>query len=237
MSGGGGGGEAEFDEYAEDYDAALAQGLSVSGEGRDYFAHGRLAFLARCLREDDRPARKVMDFGCGTGAAVPLMRAALVPVPEVIVGVDPSPRSIARANRSHAAPGVTFAVNQDHVPTGDFDLAYCNGVFHHIPVAERPGAVAFIRAVLRPGGVFAFWENNPWSPGARYVMSKIPFDRDAVMVSAGGARALLTAHGFRVLRTDYLFIFPAALRALRPLEDRLRWAPAGAQYQVLAAKI
>ena len=38
-----------FDVYAEDYDAALSQGLSVSGEDKDYFAQGRIAWLARSL--------------------------------------------------------------------------------------------------------------------------------------------------------------------------------------------
>ena len=41
----------EFDAYAADYDAALAQGLAVSGEEKLYFAHGRLAWLAACLQQ------------------------------------------------------------------------------------------------------------------------------------------------------------------------------------------
>jgi hypothetical protein len=68
-------------------------------------------------------------------------------------------------------------------------------------------------------------------------MSKIPFDRDAIMLSARHARDLCRRNGFRVLRTDYLFIFPAALRVLRPLEEIARRAPFGAQYQVLCEKM
>src|SRR5262249_17050486 len=41
----------EFDAYATDYDAALAPGLAVSGEDKMYFVHGRLAWLAACLRQ------------------------------------------------------------------------------------------------------------------------------------------------------------------------------------------
>jgi SAM-dependent methyltransferase len=227
--------ESEFDDYADDYESALAQGLSVSGEGQDYFAHGRLAFLAECLRAAGHAPRKVMDFGCGTGAAIPLMRELIKP--KVLVGVDMSGRSVERAAKAHGAPGTTFAVNGEYTSSGDFDLVYTNGVFHHIPLAERPGALAYIRGVLRPGGLFALWENNPWSLGARYVMSKIPFDKDAIMLSAAGARKLARENGFRALRTDYKFIFPAALRALRPLEELLRWTPAGAQYQVLFTKV
>jgi SAM-dependent methyltransferase len=244
-----GGAGAPFDAYADDYEDALAQGLRASGETRDHFARGRLAFLARCLAETGRSARRVMDFGCGTGTSVPLIRELLSPA--AIVGVDTSPRSIERAAREQAAreqaarehaareqagADVSFAITDRYTPAADLDVAYTNGVFHHIPVADRPSAIGFLRRALRPGGVLALWENNPWSLGARYVMSRIPFDRDAVMLSARQARALARAAGFRVLRTDFLFVFPRALRALRPLEDRLRPVPVGAQYQVLCER-
>jgi SAM-dependent methyltransferase len=226
--------ESQFDDYADDYEAALAQGLSISGEDRDHFAHGRLRFLGECLRTIGSVPERVMDFGCGTGDSVPMIRELIEP--RTIVGVDPSSRSIERAARLHGAPGITFSATDGYSPAGDFDLVYTNGVFHHIPVPERPAAVAFLRGALRPGGLLSLWENNPWSLAARYVMSKIPFDRDAVMLSAAQVRRLAREHGFHVLRTDYLFIFPAALRALRPLEDRLRRTPLGAQYQVLCAR-
>ena len=227
-------GESQFDHYSRDYNAALARGLSVSGESRDYFASGRLSFLARCLRERGFVVDRALDFGCGDGASVPLIKSLIGA--RVIAGVDDSRQSIALAAQAHSMPSVSFAVTADHRPAGNFDLVYTNGVFHHIPVARRAAAIAVVRDTLRPGGLFSFWENNPWSPGARYVMSKIPFDRDAVMVSARQTRKLVAQQGFRVLRTDYLFLFPAALRLLRPLEELTRRAPLGAQYQVLCAK-
>jgi len=227
-------GPSHFDDVNKDYDAQLARGLSVSGEGRDYFAGGRLAFLARCLGELGRGVESALDFGCGDGASVPLIKSLIGA--RTIAGVDESRRSIAAAREAHGGPGVSFSVTAEHAPAADFDLAYTNGVFHHIPIAQRPAALAFIHGALKPGGLFALWENNPWSPGARYVMSKIPFDRDAIMLSARTARDLVQQAGFRVLRTDYLFIFPAALRILRPLEELARRAPLGAQYQVLCAK-
>jgi SAM-dependent methyltransferase len=227
--------ESQFDDYAEDYEGALDQGLSVSGEGKDFFARGRIEFLGQCLRQLDFVPRKAMDFGCGTGASAPSIRELTGAT--AILGVDTSARSIERANAAHAGPGISFSTVDGYAPTGDFDLVYTNGVFHHIPPAERPKAFAFLRDSLRPGGLLALWENNPWSPGARYVMSRIPFDRDAIMISARSAARLARAHGFRLLRTDYLFIFPAALKVLRPLEGLVRRIPAGAQYQVLCEKL
>jgi len=35
--------QAAFDEFAGDYDSALARGISVSGEDKMYFARGRVA--------------------------------------------------------------------------------------------------------------------------------------------------------------------------------------------------
>ena len=116
------------------------------------------------------------------------------------------------------------------------DVVYSNGTFHHIPPAERPGVVAYLWRALRPGGHLALWGNNPWNPGARLVMRRIPFDRDARPLSAPAARALLRAAGFEILRTDSLFLFPRRLRAFRCLEPALARLPLGAQYDVLAEK-
>jgi hypothetical protein len=47
---------------------------------------------------------------------------------------------------------------------------------------------------------------------------------------------MLARGGFEVRRTDYLFVFPRLLKALRGLEPALARAPLGAQYQVLCRK-
>jgi SAM-dependent methyltransferase len=115
-------------------------------------------------------------------------------------------------------------------------LAYCNGVFHHIPPAGRDAAARDVFRWLRPGGAFALWENNPWNPGTRLVMSRIPFDRDAITLSYLEAQALLRRAGFRAVATSFHFFFPSALRALRRAEPWLERVPFGAQYCVLARK-
>jgi len=56
-----------------------------------------------------------------------------------------------------------------------------------------------ILGALKPGGLFAFWENNPWNPGTRIVMSRIPFDRDAEIISPPAAKRLLRRAGFSIL--------------------------------------
>jgi SAM-dependent methyltransferase len=226
-------GTVDFDEYASTYDAALGRGLGVSGESKEHFARERVAWLARRLRERGIRPHSVLDFGCGTGSAIPFLREVLGA--EEILGIDDSVASLEVAERSRA-PGVRFMLREEFQPKESFDLVFCNGVFHHVPPTERPAAVETIRRALRPGGVFALWDNNPWSPGARYVMSRIAFDRDAVPISSRESRSLLEGGGLTVLNTDFLFVFPRALRWLRRFEPGLVSLPIGAQYQVLSRR-
>ena len=227
--------KATFDEYASNYDAALAEGISVSGEGKEYFAKGRIQWLARCLDEmGERPAN-VMDYGCGTGSAAPYFFESLKV--RSLVGLDTSVESLKIATRNYGSEHIQFLPFREYVPRGELDLVFCNGVFHHIPINERHRAVDYLRRSLRPGGIFAFWENNPWNPGTRIVMKRIPFDRDAITLSAPEARRLLREGGFEVMRTDFLFIFPRVLRSLRSIEPLVSRLPLGAQYQVLCRKV
>lgn len=224
----------EFDEYADDYDAALARGLSASGESKEYFAKGRAAWLGRCLEKLQQPAGEILDFGCGIGSATPYLLK--LPGAKSLLGLEVSAQSLKVAERKYGAPNARFRLSSEYRPGAECSLAFCNGVFHHIPLSERAGAVRYVFESLQPGGLFALWENNPWNPGTRYVMSRIPFDRDAITLSFLEARQLLRSAGFKIVSTHFLFIFPRALRMLRPLEGLVARVPVGAQYQVLAKK-
>ena len=73
-------------------------------------------------------------------------------------------------------------------------------MFHHIPPSERPAALALIRRKLRPQGRLFLFENNPWNPGARWVMKAIPFDRVATMLSSRLVRKLPNFEQFELGR-------------------------------------
>jgi SAM-dependent methyltransferase len=224
-----------FDEYAEAYEQALDNAIAVSGEGREYFAEGRVAWLARCLRDAKETPRTVLDFGCGDGATTPVLLAALQA--ESAIGIDVSAKSLDIARKQYATSQIRYEFIGEFQPSGRIDLAYCNGVFHHIPPAQRTEALSLVNRALRTGGLFGFWENSPWSPATRYVMSRCAFDRDAIMLTPPEARSLLRDGGFEILRTDFRFIFPRALRALRKIEDLVHRIPLGTQYQILCRKV
>jgi len=223
----------EFDAYATDYERELERGVRLSGESSAFSARARVEWVRDQIVELGAPSGSLLDFGCGNGSTTPFLLE--LPGAQQLIGTDVSSELLEVARRQHGSARATF-IDLDQPPASQIDVAYCNGVFHHIRPAERDGALAYVHDALRPGGLFAMWENNPWNPGTRMVMRRIPFDRDAETLTPGEARRLLVEGGFSVIRTDFLFIFPHALRALRGIERRLARVPLGAQYVVLARR-
>ncbi|MEQ8836612.1 MAG: class I SAM-dependent methyltransferase, partial [Lacipirellulaceae bacterium] len=161
--------------------------------------------LERC----EGQSAQVLDFGCGVGLATEELNRAFGELD--LWGYDPSIQAIARATQQFGGANARFTADETELPAGTIDLAYTNGVFHHIPPAARANALRIVHNSLKPGGWFAFWENNPWNPGTRFVMSRVPFDRDAVTITPPEARGLLREAGFEIERTDAWFIFPKSL--------------------------
>jgi SAM-dependent methyltransferase len=223
----------EFDEFATDYDEALNRGLKLSGEGKAYFAEGRMRHLRTRLSLYSFVPSKVLDFGCGTGSATPFFFQILEA--ESLLGLDPSEESLKEARLKWVEFPADFS-SETRNRDGQIDLAFCNGVFHHIVPEERDAALTTVWDHLKPGGWFAFWENNPWNPLTRYAMYLVPFDKNAILVWPQEARRLLLSRGFQVRHTDYAFFFPKCLSLFRPLERWLQWLPMGGQYLVLCQK-
>lgn len=226
--------EQEFDAVAADYANQLEAGLSLTGEDMSYYADSRARWVARRLDQAGHRTRTILDFGCGTGTATTYLLEATRA--ERLIGVDVSAESIRIARQQFAGPRASFGLIGDGIPERSVDLAFCNGVFHHIPPDERLASAAYIYRSLRGGGLFAFWENNPWNPGTRIVMRRIAFDRDAITLTPRQSRSLLARAGFRVLRTDFLFVFPSPLRWLRSIEPTIASLPLGGQYCILCRK-
>jgi SAM-dependent methyltransferase len=225
--------EVLFDLSAE-YEQMLNQGIRLSGESQEFFIRGRLDSLTRRLPSDFKP-RRILDFGCGIGTATRHL-AQRFPQAE-IVGVDTSANALHYATEKWGSPLVKFRELDELSQERDFDLCYVNGVFHHIVPSERRRAAASIHEALRPGGRLALFENNPWNPGARMVMKRIPFDRDAIMLSVPETTRLVRSVGFSRNATSWsLFYFPRALAMLRWSEGALSHLPLGAQYCVYAIK-
>jgi len=224
--------EKLFDRSNE-YDSMLNQGLRYSGEDKFYFIRGRVDDLVRQFPANYQPER-ILDWGCGIGDATRYLREVF---PEAcITGADLSEQAIVYARDKHGGERVRFVLLDELEDNYLYDLCYVNGVFHHIAPGKRGTAVDKIHAALKPGGHFAFFENNPWNPGTLFIMKSIPFDGDAQPVSFLEAKRLLKKSGFSGGRSRFLFYFPKTMSFLRFLEPLLAKFPFGAQYYILAQK-
>ena len=223
-----------FDNYAGRYHKVLSQALAPSGEAPHYFAKARVQYLQKRLQGLGLVPAAVLDFGCGTGGSVPFLREILHP--SHILGVDTSSESLLQARQEQGGEGIEFADSHASCAHSEFQLAFCNGVFHHIAPAQRPAALRYIYDSLEPGGIFAFWENNPWNPATRYIMGRCELDKEAMPISPTEARKMLRHNGFQVLDGSSHFYFPRWLRWFRVLEPILARLPLGAQYMLLVRK-
>src|SRR5262245_11904699 len=122
---------ADFDQYAGHYDDSINRALLLSGEKRDYFALKRIEWLAGCLKKRSFASPVVMDFGCGTGTAAPLLLDILEA--SAYIGVDTSPLSLDLARKSQ--PGCFYELRR-FTPAQQIEIIYCNSVFNHFQVRE-----------------------------------------------------------------------------------------------------
>jgi SAM-dependent methyltransferase len=225
--------EALFN-LSEHYDEMLRKGVSLSGEDPAFFLYGRVDDLRKNLPSGFQPAR-ILDFGCGTGESSACL-GEVFPGSNVL-GIDTAVPAIELAQRRHGNTNIRFNTLDAMPNQPAFDLCYVNGVFHHIEPSERASAVRNIFNSLNPGGYFALFENNPWNPGTRMVMKRIPFDRDAITLSYLETQNMVQSSGFKLAGpTRFLFYFPKVIGFLRPLEPALTGIPLGAQYYVLGVK-
>lgn len=225
--------KAEFDRHAENYQTLHQNNISISGEEPAYFADYKMRDFKALLADAELPASgRYLDFGSGIGSSVVPFQKHL---PEArLVCADVSNESLVRSKESHG-DAVEYAwTPEDNLPFADaeFDGAFACCVFHHIPHEQHEQKLKELRRVLKPGGLLMVYEHNPFNPFTVHAVRTCPFDENAVLLTARKLRHTSNATGLKHYRTDYRVFFPATFATLRPLEEKLRWFPLGAQYFV-----
>lgn len=153
------------------------------------------AVAALGLREGDR----VLDAGCGTGRALPPLRAAVGPSGTVL-GVDLTPAMLeaaVRAGRGRDGRLLLADVAALPVRSGSLDAVFAAGLIAHLPSpAENLRELA---RVVRPGGVLAlFHPIGRAALAARHGQQITPDDLRA----EGSLGPLLASAGWRM--TSYV---------------------------------
>jgi ubiquinone/menaquinone biosynthesis C-methylase UbiE len=164
-----------FDRWAKSYESDRRSRFNAGPQ--------QAALAALDLQPNDR----LLDVGCGTGAAV---RAAAATV-ERAVGVDLSPQMIERARElATDAPGAEFVVgDSENLPfePDAFTAVLCTASFHHYPDPQK--AMAEMVRVLTPDG--------------RLVIADGVADRRAARIADRILRVVDRGH-FRLYRTEEL---------------------------------
>ncbi len=226
--------DAEFDGYVSDYEDQHSASIRLSGEEPGYFADYKIRDLKRLAQTWGMTAPAILDFGSGMGNSLPAFRKYFPDRPTV--SSDVSEKSLAEAQVRYGAQEAQLLISATEIPapSDSFDITFTACVFHHIPEDEHLHWLRELRRVTRPGGRLVIFEHNPLNPLTQHAVRNCPFDENAVLIRAGEMRRRLRKAGWTAPRTEYHVFFPRALARLRPLEARLRWCPAGAQYACFA---
>src|SRR5882757_6436699 len=81
------------------------------------------------------PGGRALDAGCGTGRALPLLRAAVGPA-GTVVGVDLTPEMLREAaTLGRGTAGRLVEADSERLPLrdGGFDAVFAAGLVHHLP--------------------------------------------------------------------------------------------------------
>ncbi|RWC32311.1 MAG: class I SAM-dependent methyltransferase [Mesorhizobium sp.] len=222
--------EAEFDQFAREYQEQHAASIRLSGEAPEFFHKYKIDDIAATLRRAGVKPRRILDFGAGVGNSLGHMRIAF-PDAEITL-LDPSRESLDIASKRFPGQAAFTHFDGKTIPfdDGSFDLAFAACVFHHIPENLQIGLFAEIGRVLADGGSFFVFEHNPWNPLTTHAVRNCAFDENAVLINSREMRRRMAEAGLANARIIYRIFFPRLLARLRPFERFLTKIPVGAQY-------
>jgi SAM-dependent methyltransferase len=225
---------AEFDRLAGSYEELLKDPV------RDYFAPGSDFFLTRKIevlldwaRDAGLDTRQHtwVDVGCGKGQLLRAGRSHFA----AIAGCDVS------AAMTESAADIPIVAQPDPgaIPfadaSADWVTAVC--VYHHVPPEHRAALTVEIRRVLKPGGVFAMIEHNPWNPAVQLIVRRTPVDEHAILLTVARARRLLQDAGYTSIDARHFLYVPERFyRHGAAIERSLGRVPLGGQYAVFGRK-
>ena len=227
----------EFDALSSKYDDLLRDPLRDRfSNGTSEFFHLRKRDLIREYfrhRGIDSGKLNYLDLGCGKGELLASLRNNFAQVS----GCDPSQGMLDAGGLRQQGVQMRVQIAAATIPfeTAQFDFVTAVCVYHHVPPPLRNALTAEVRRVLKPGGIFAIIEHNPYNPLTRLIVKRTPVDAGAVLLSSAESRQLLRDQKFDIDDRCYFLYLPERLYGkARHFEAALRWLPLGGQYAVFA---
>lgn len=234
--------EPEFDHYADGYSAGCESRLKrlIGSSARVYLevkADHLLRTLARMQTSAENPRLRLLDFGCGAGDFLSVLRDRSVAWSMEGCDVSSGMLRTARERHPELSPEVPlWNCAEVPLPASTYDLITVVCVLHHVPRQSLRDTLRQLWDALSPGGLLCVYEHNPWNPVTRFMVARAPIDQNAVLISG----ATLSSHTGAVAAAkpelSNLLFFPPRFRFARRVEAALERIPLGGQYLMMARK-
>jgi len=224
--------KVDFDKFANQYENILDEQLDFFGEENSYFADYKIKLVKETIGFEPK---NILEFGCGIGRNLKFFSKYF---PDAkVYGSDISSKSLDIAKEENPSVNL-FLLNENEINnfTESFDLIFISCVFHHIKPDERKQAIKNIESMLTKNGAAYIFEHNPYNPVTRHIVNTCPWDTDAILLNMKESVDLMNYAGLEITEKNYSLFFPAALKALRPIENYLGKIPLGGQYYVKGIK-
>ena len=219
-----------FDHFASSYQAEMSDALGRLGGESTYYLAQKVHLLARELKKSER--RRILDFGCGIGLAIPFLIEAFSP--DLLVCSDESEESLNILRKEH--PDVR-ALSIEQVGTDEFDLVFVANVLHHIKPTVRQRGIQDLCNRLRPGGVIGVFEHNPFNLITQRIVSKCIFDEGVELLRKSEVLSYFEdSKEMSVVKSGYCLFTPEPLKKVNWIDKYLQWVPFGGQHFVLAQR-
>lgn len=226
--------KAEFDRFAEEYDALQKENLGVFGKDLSVFSRYKVELAKHLLLSEPQT---ILEFGCGVGRNIPhLIR--FFPGAQVY-GCDTSEKSLELAASNN--PQAVFSTisktdDLENIYEQGVEFIFVTCVLHHISESEQLNWLEALFSILKPGGHIVIFEHNPYNPLTRHMFNTCSYDADAKLVTPGRCHELLKNAGFDHVRQLYTLFFMWRTNFWTQIERALFWLPLGGQYCVVARR-
>jgi 2-polyprenyl-3-methyl-5-hydroxy-6-metoxy-1,4-benzoquinol methylase len=225
---------SEFDQHRDTYEHDIDRAIRFSGKGHDYFTQVKAEYLVEILKglaPRDRHLR-LLDVGCGHGLIHRALQSADLPLK--ISGIDVAASVIEIARRENPSvdynsyDGAVLPYGQD-----EFDSAVTITVMHHVPPEQWGDFLAEMKRVVRPGGVVAVFEHNPYNPLTAHIVRTCPIDANAVLLPSRQLKALMRKVGLQSVEGRFILFTPFNSPLFKLFDRLMGRIPLGAQYYVV----
>lgn len=227
--------QVSFDDYVETYRTEIDDSIGFIGQDVDFFIEIKAELLLKLARKHfgQLDKVKVLDIGSGVGLVDRFLKSEI----KNLYGVDVEDGVVEKAKVNN--PEVNYRLYDGaRLPFEDntFDMCFAINVMHHVPPGMWENFSKEMYRVLKPGGIAAVFEHNPWNPLTKLAVARCEFDRDAVLLNHPKIKSLFKGAGLKVFDDSFIIFFPFQAKLFRSIETALGWLPIGAQHYVTGRK-